>query len=557
MHALCNGAQPFGAMKHPIHRGHDRQKRLRSADIRGGFLAPDMLLAGLQRQAVSLVAARINTDPHNPPRHSAFERIAARHEGGMRATIAHRHAKALRATHGNIGPHRAGFLDQGQRQKIRGHDRHRIRAMQRRNLGREIAQIAICAGILENTAKYRACIQAIRRTHDHLYPQRGRAGLHDSNILGMAVFIHEEGPRLGFGHALRHDHRLGASCGFIQKRGIGHGQPCQIGHHGLKIQQCFQTPLGNFGLIGGVGRVPCRIFKDIAQDRGRRDSAIIALPDQRGHDLVFRAHSAQFAQQLALRQRRPCQPIALAQIGGDGLLYQLVKAFAAQHFQHRGHFFGRWPDMTAIGEIIGIIIRGGKGHQALPRKIQGFGQRCGRATALAGESGLTKEILVFILGHEFIKHAQIIQLHLEKPRIALRVFIHKAGIIRQRLIHLDDLAIDRGQDIRGRLDRFDHADLIALANLCFNLWQFHKDNIAQLLGGVFGNAHNHDIALDAQPFMFFSVSHSKRSSALVGGWTKRQFANGNGQTLAAQLSPKLRAGCGKAGGHIAHGNRGL
>ena len=45
--SLGNRLEPLWAVEHRIHPRHDGQKRLRCANVRGGFLAPDMLFAGL------------------------------------------------------------------------------------------------------------------------------------------------------------------------------------------------------------------------------------------------------------------------------------------------------------------------------------------------------------------------------------------------------------------------------------------------------------------------------------------------------------------------------
>ena len=43
-----------------IHGGDHRQERLRGANIRVGFLAPNVLFTGLQRQAQRLIAAAVH-----------------------------------------------------------------------------------------------------------------------------------------------------------------------------------------------------------------------------------------------------------------------------------------------------------------------------------------------------------------------------------------------------------------------------------------------------------------------------------------------------------------
>ena len=50
--ARRDGAQPVGPVVHGVHAGHDRQQHLRGADVARGLVAADVLLAGLQREAV-------------------------------------------------------------------------------------------------------------------------------------------------------------------------------------------------------------------------------------------------------------------------------------------------------------------------------------------------------------------------------------------------------------------------------------------------------------------------------------------------------------------------
>ena len=75
--ALRDRPQPLRPVKHRIHRRHHREQRLRGADVRGRLLPPDMLLARLQAQPVRPVAARVDRDPDDPPRHRPLQRVPA------------------------------------------------------------------------------------------------------------------------------------------------------------------------------------------------------------------------------------------------------------------------------------------------------------------------------------------------------------------------------------------------------------------------------------------------------------------------------------------------
>ena len=194
-----------------------------------------MLLAGLQAQPIGAVAMAVHTDPYQTTRHSTRILLARGHIGRVRAAVTHWYAKALRAAHGNIRPHRARFLQQRQSQRISRHNTNRLGSMQRLHLWGEVAQVAIGAGILENCAKHLVRVQRIRRIHDHLDPQRSRTGLDQRDVLRVAVFIHKKCIGFRFRHSLRHGHRLGTGGRFVQKRRVGNFQPRQVGNHGLVI----------------------------------------------------------------------------------------------------------------------------------------------------------------------------------------------------------------------------------------------------------------------------------------------------------------------------------
>ena len=66
---------------------------------------------------------------------------------------------------------------------------------------------------------------------------------------------------------------------FVEERGIGKGQPGQIGDHGLEIEQTFETALRDLGLVGGILGIPARILENIAKDYTGYNGVIIALTD--------------------------------------------------------------------------------------------------------------------------------------------------------------------------------------------------------------------------------------------------------------------------------------
>jgi hypothetical protein len=57
MNPLRDFFQTFRPVINGIHRSHVRQQRLRGAEVAGGLFAADVLLAGLERQTQSRLAA--------------------------------------------------------------------------------------------------------------------------------------------------------------------------------------------------------------------------------------------------------------------------------------------------------------------------------------------------------------------------------------------------------------------------------------------------------------------------------------------------------------------
>ncbi len=82
-------ADALRAMPGGVQAGDHGEQDLGGADVAGGFLAPDMLLAGLQRHAQGGPAMAVDRDPDQPARHQPFIRIAGGEEGGMRAAVPH------------------------------------------------------------------------------------------------------------------------------------------------------------------------------------------------------------------------------------------------------------------------------------------------------------------------------------------------------------------------------------------------------------------------------------------------------------------------------------
>ena len=102
---------------------------------------------------------------------------------------------------------------------------------------------------------------------DHLNFQRLGAGLDDGNRLRMAACGDEEGFLARFAaHGVGQRHGLGGGGALVEQRGVGNVEAGEVADHRLEIDQGFETALGDFSLIGGIGGVPAGIFEDVALD---------------------------------------------------------------------------------------------------------------------------------------------------------------------------------------------------------------------------------------------------------------------------------------------------
>ena len=108
MHAFRDCAQTARAVINRIHRCDDSEKNLSRANIARGFVAADVLLARLQREAISRASFGIVRNAHQATRHMAFVLIARGEVGRVRATKPERNAEALRITDRNIGAEFSG-----------------------------------------------------------------------------------------------------------------------------------------------------------------------------------------------------------------------------------------------------------------------------------------------------------------------------------------------------------------------------------------------------------------------------------------------------------------
>src|SRR5690349_24161763 len=98
MDSARDPVQPLRTMPHRVHARDHGEEHLRGADVARRLLAPDVLLARLERHAKRRPAVRVARHTDDATREQALEFVACREECRVRTTEAHRHTKTLRAT---------------------------------------------------------------------------------------------------------------------------------------------------------------------------------------------------------------------------------------------------------------------------------------------------------------------------------------------------------------------------------------------------------------------------------------------------------------------------
>jgi hypothetical protein len=336
--ARGDAAQAARPVPHRVHAGDVGQQDLGSADVGIGLLAPDVLLARLQRHAVGGLAAGVLRNADDAPRHRAHVRLARGEEGRVRAAEAHRHAEALGGTERDVGAHLAGRFQQHQRHQVRGHGDHAALVLHLGNRRGEVCDLAARVGVLEQCTEQFVLVGVLRTAEHQLETEIRGTGADHVDGLREGILVDEENTALALRNAPRHGHRLGGGGGFVEQRGVGDLHAGQVDHHLLVVEQRFQPALGDLGLVGRVGGVPAGILEQVAQDHRRRQRAVVALADQRFLHHVLRRDGGKPGQRRVFRhRRRQFQRALQADRRRHGLADQRAQRIGADRGQHAGN----------------------------------------------------------------------------------------------------------------------------------------------------------------------------------------------------------------------------
>src|SRR5437870_2728523 len=155
MNPACDRLQTLRAVVDCIHACHDREENLCGADVGGGFLTADVLLASLERHPQGRAALRVDGDADDSSRHQPLVQIPRRKICGMRAPVSERDSEPLRVPDRSVRAELTRRLEKREAQEVccDGYKRPGfVGALAERSV---VINRAVGGGVLEEGAEYR------------------------------------------------------------------------------------------------------------------------------------------------------------------------------------------------------------------------------------------------------------------------------------------------------------------------------------------------------------------------------------------------------------------
>src|SRR5690606_4349006 len=133
------------------------------------------------------------------------------------------------------------------------------------------------------------------------------------------------------------------------------------------------------------------------------------------------------------------------------------------------------------------------------------------APAFAGGSGGKSEGLqeVFVSGavHQRLVFGGVGDLDLGEPAGLLGLVVDRLRSVAERGVALDHFAGQGRVDVGGRLDALDDGEVIAGLHGLADFRNLDEHHVAELLGGVGGDADGGDVALKGDPLVILGETH--------------------------------------------------
>ncbi len=248
--ALRDAAQPVRSVVDGVAGGHDGQQHLGRADVAGGLLPADVLLAGLQGEPQRRVAVGVAGQADEPAGELAGVLLLHRQVAGVRTAEAQRHPEALGRAHRGVGAQLAGRGEERERQQVGRHRDQRAALVRGLDERRRVRDGAGRARVGQQEPEEVALGQPAGQVgHHQLDAQRHGPGAQHLDGLRQRVGVHHEPRGRRLARAPEQRHRLGGRGGLVEQGGPGHGEPGEVGDGGLERQQGLQAALADLRLV--------------------------------------------------------------------------------------------------------------------------------------------------------------------------------------------------------------------------------------------------------------------------------------------------------------------
>ena len=224
------------AQPRQVHHARQRVQRLRRADVRCRLLAPDVLLARLQRQHEAAAPVDVLGFTGDPSRHAANLGLGGAEEAEGGAAVVQAVAERLALAEGNVCAGLTGRLEDPERHRVAGDDQERVVLLRRRAERRHALDRAEEVGALQDHRRGLAVDRRRQRRgvgraggqrdlDDLRPPAGGRRGQRLAAVGVHAAGDHEAPAAVGeLGQVARGGERRGP---LVDGR-VGHGQAGEL-----------------------------------------------------------------------------------------------------------------------------------------------------------------------------------------------------------------------------------------------------------------------------------------------------------------------------------------
>ena len=113
--------------------------------------------------------------------------------------------------------------------------------------------------------------------------------------------------------------------------------------------------------------------------------------------------------------------------------------------------------------------------------------------------------------HEPVRLFRVVEAHPDQPAPLVRRLVDQSGTSVRIVVRLHNLAVDRGDEIFGRLGRLDQAKRLVPRQVVTGIGQLQVDDVAELLLRVVGDSDRRDVAVDSHPNVGRGIAKILRS----------------------------------------------